>query len=493
MDSVNLKILNIKHIKSADIEIPLEKGVYGIVGTNGCGKSTVLLALAQLISRHHISSIMQKEDFDQSSFIEFEYKEQVDKWFCKKDNFWECSSHPNSTKFNGMYEGSLFYGTRFNDSRKIDNQLANGKIKRTDIVDSDDYIIEKMSFILHGNYDHYKKLKRIKNRRITQSLGLKNAPYFNEVSGNLISQYRMSSGECLLISLLHFVYNSIVRKSLSKDNKILVLIDEIELALHPIAVSRLLDLLKELTKEHDNLVVILTTHSPEVIRNLKPSNLLKISNDAGEVSLESNCYPSYLIRDVYSHDGFDFLLLTEDVLAKAIVEKIILQEKLKDSKLVHIVPAGGWENVLTLQKELLMWNVLGLSKQIVSILDGDIQDDVNEEYKDIKKLFLPIKSIEKYLYEVVYQNKNPLVRKIVNDKYFPIKSLDTLVMEYNKNYPKVPKQPDKKFYFKLRKDLENRGVTEDMFIVNLVDDLLEHVDFSGLRKGLNSLLSRPAV
>ncbi|HAS6194882.1 TPA: AAA family ATPase [Vibrio vulnificus] len=493
MDSVNLKISNIKHIQSADLEIPLEKGVYGIVGTNGCGKSTVLLALAQLISRHHLSSIMQKEDYDASSFIEFEYNGQVDKWFCKKDNFWQCSSHPNSTKFNGMYEGSLFYGTRFNDSRKIDNLLAKGDIKQSDMVDSDQYIIEKMSFILHGNYEHYKKLKRIRNRRITQSLGLKNAPYFNEVNGNLISQYRMSSGECLLVSLLHFVYNSIVRKSLSKDNKILVLIDEIELALNPIAVSRLLDLLNELTKENDNLVVILTTHSPEVIRKLKPSNLLKISNNLGAVSVESHCYPSYLIRDVYSHDGFDFLLLTEDNLAKAIVEKILLQDRLKDSKLVHIVPAGGWENVLTLQKELLMWNVLGLNKQIISILDGDIKGDVGDEYKDIKKLFLPVKSIEKYLYDVIINRTNPTVRKILNDKYFPIKSFDTLIMEFNEKFPKTPKQPDKKFYFKLKKDLENRGITEEMFIVNLVDDLLEHVDFSGLKGQLKSLLSKPAV
>ncbi|MCA3958175.1 AAA family ATPase [Vibrio vulnificus] len=493
MDSVNLKISNIKHIQSADLEIPLEKGVYGIVGTNGCGKSTVLLALAQLISRHHLSSIMQKEDYDASSFIEFEYNGQVDKWFCKKDNFWQCSSHPNSTKFNGMYEGSLFYGTRFNDSRKIDNLLAKGDIKQSDMVDSDQYIIEKMSFILHGNYDHYKKLKRIRNRRITQSLGLKNAPYFNEVNGNLISQYRMSSGECLLVSLLHFVYNSIVRKSLSKNNKILVLIDEIELALHPIAVSRLLDLLNELTKKNDNLVVILTTHSPEVIRKLKPSNLLKISNNLGAVSVESHCYPSYLIRDVYSHDGFDFLLLTEDNLAKAIVEKILLQDRLKDSKLVHIVPAGGWENVLTLQKELLMWNVLGLNKQIISILDGDIKGDVSEDYKDIKKLFLPVKSIEKYLHDVIINRTNPMVRKILNDKYFPIKSFDTLIMEFNEKFPKTPKQPDKKFYFKLKKDLENRGITEEMFIVNLVDDLLEHVDFSGLKGQLKSLLSKPAV
>lgn len=487
MDSVNLKISNIRHIKEADLEIPLEKGVYGIVGSNGCGKSTVLLSLAQITSRYHLS-ILQTEDYDVSSYIEFDYEGKKDKWYSIRDNFWQCSSHPNSTQFNGMYEGSLFYGERFNDSRKIDNLLANGEISRSDMVNSDEYVIRKMSYILHGNYDHYKNLKRIKNRRITEKLGLKNAPYFNEVDGKLISQYRMSSGECLLVSLLHFVYNSIVRKSLSINKKILVLIDEIELALHPLAVSRLLDLLNDLTKENDNLVVILTTHSPEVIRKLKPSNLLKINNENGHVSIESHCYPSYLIRDVYSHDGFDFLFLTEDVLSKHIVDQILLQENLLKSKLIHVVPVGGWKNVLKLQKELVMWNVLGISKQIISILDGDIIEEANREYKDTRKLFLPIKSIEKYLFEVILECKDIKIKKILNDKYFPIKSLDTLISEYNEKYQSVPKQPDKKFYFGLLKDLETRGISEENFIQNLVDDLIRNVDFTKFIQQFKSII-----
>lgn len=347
-----------------------------------------------------------------------------------------------------------------------------------------------MSFILHGNYENYKNLKRIRNRRITKNLGLKNAPYFNEVNGALISQYRMSSGECMLISLLHFVYNSIVRRSLSKDQKILVLIDEIELALHPIAVNRLLDLLSELTTESPNLVVILTTHSPEVIRKLKPSNLLKIENEAGIISLQSHCYPSYLIRDVYSHDGYDFLLLTEDALAKAIVHKILLANKLTNSKLVHIVPVGGWENVLSLHRELLRWNVLGLGRQITSILDGDIENDVPITFNDIQKLFLPIKSIEKYLFEVVVEKANPALKKVLNDKYFTIKSLDSLIMEHNEKYTSKPKQADKKFYFRIKKDLESRGITEEAFINSLVDDLLENVDFSGFTKSISLLLDK---
>ena len=91
----------------------------------------------------------------------------------------------------------------------------------------------------------------------------------------------MSSGECLLVSLLHFLYNSIVRRSLPVDQKVLVLIDELELALHPVAVLRLMDFLKNLVKEHSNLIIYLSSHSPEVIRTMPPSELYKVNNNDG--------------------------------------------------------------------------------------------------------------------------------------------------------------------------------------------------------------------
>lgn len=479
---------SIRHIENAKVEVPLESGVYAFVGNNGCGKSTLLLSLAQLISRHHLS-ILKKEDYNGDSYIQFDYEGKSDKW-TEKRGWWTSNIYPKSIRFNGLYEGSLFYGTRFNDSRVIDNLLATGKIKEDDIVDSDSYVKQKLSFILHGDNSHYSGLMRIRNKHITSELGLSNAPYFNRVRGNLISQYRMSSGECLLISLLHFLYNSIVRKSLPIHKKVLVLIDEIELALHPIAVSRLIDLLNELVKGNSNLVVMLTTHSPEVIRKIKPSNLFKVNNENGSISIENNCYPSYLIRDVYSHDGFDYLLLVEDILTKFVVDKILNKESLKNSRLIHVVPVGGWSNVLSLHKELLTWNVLGLGKQIVSILDGDIKDEVGDEYKDIRKLFIPIKSIEKFLYEIIVEKPNPKIKKVLNDKYFTINSIDTLLGEHSMKYTSTPDHPEKKLYFRLKKDLEKRGITEEQFTHNLCDDLLELIDFSSFISSLTRLLTR---
>jgi len=89
-----------------------------------------------------------------------------------------------------MYEGSLFYGSRFNDSKRVDELLRTGQIRPDDIVEADDYMKKKLSYILTGAYSRYDGLKKIRNRTISERLGLINTPYFNSVNANLISQYR---------------------------------------------------------------------------------------------------------------------------------------------------------------------------------------------------------------------------------------------------------------------------------------------------------------
>ena len=52
-----------------------------------------------------------------------------------------------------------------------------------------------------------------------------------------------------------------------------------------------------------------------------------------------------------------------------------------------------------------------------------------------------------------------------------------------------PENADKKFYFRLRKDLEKRGITEENFLTNLSDDLLENVNFTKFINSLKGLVT----
>lgn len=483
METLSIEIYNIKNIRNGIFEFPIGNTLSLIVGNNACGKSTLLLTLSQALLKKSFKGL-RKDDFGKDSYVKTNIDGIEDVWTAK--NKWQLKNINNS--INGMYEGSLFYGTRFDNSKKIDELLANHKLNFSSLTDADDYVKEKLSLILHGIPNKYENLKRIKNRAISESFGFHNTPYFNEINGKLISQYRMSSGECLLISLLHFIYNAIIRQSLPSNKLILILVDEIEVALHPLAVSRFIDLLNKLVSENKNLMVILTSHSPEVIQKINPQNIYKIENNDGIISIVNPGFPSYVIRDVYRHDGYDFLFLVEDELAKIIVNKIIEKNDLKTSKLVHVTPVGGWENVLRLQKDLLCNNVLGVNKTVISILDGDVKNIVPSEYTDLKKTYLPIQSIEKFLYENLVSNVNIRIKKILNDKYFTVKSVDSLIAELFEKYTSDTPHLDKKLYFKLKKDLETRCISEELFVEKLSDDIISVTDFSSFENTLKKFL-----
>jgi len=488
MDTISIEVKRLKNIEHAFLEFPLDKGTSVIVGGNGSGKSTVLLALSQAFLRGSLRQL-DEDDFDQTSEVTISISDDKRVWSPDPQKGW-WANDGRRLRINGMYEGSLFYGSRFHDSRLVDQLLKSGDLSKGDIVDADDYVKDKLSYILHGALGKYANLKRLKNRDIAKSLGLINTPYFNEINGKIISQYRMSSGECLLITLLHFVYNAIVRRSLPKNELILALIDEIEVALHPIAVYRFLETINELADLSENLMVILTSHSPEVIRRIEPKRIYKIENDNGKVSSVNPAYPSYVIRDVYKHDGFDTLILVEDILAKIIVQQAIEKYNLSTSRLIHIVPVGGWENVLRLHRDLLAGNVLGLERQIFSVIDGDVKDKIPDTYNSLRKMFLPVDSVEKFLLGVCVKGANNSAKTMIGDKYFTIKSISELSAEHVKEYPSGTTSESKKFYARLLKDLKTRGISEEVFIEKLATDLPSVINFSKFKASLTSALEQ---
>ncbi|MBE6873184.1 MAG: ATP-binding cassette domain-containing protein [Ruminococcus albus] len=502
MNTITMKIHDIKGFNDGTIELPIENDIYAIVGNNGSGKSTIMSCLAQLISRHNLG-MLRNEDHCSDSYVKFTYDGKQDVWTCNKNGFWVSSLYPDTITFNGTYEGSLFYGQRFRDSKNVDELMEKGKISEDSIVDADEYIVNKLGEILHGNPLYYKGLKKIKNKKIALDLKLKNTPYFSVSKSGLISQYRMSSGECLLISLLHFIYNSIIRRSLPADSPIIMIIDEIELALHPVAITKLLDLLKELVSDYDNLTVFITSHSPEVIRKIAPNNIYKIErvdSDSNNFEIVNPCYPSYAIRDVYEHDGFDYLLLVEDELAKRFVKQSINDLSLNTSRLISVVPVGGWQNVLSLQYELVTNNVLGVGKKVISVLDGDVQSKCQSEkkYKASVKLFLPIQSIEKYLKDKLIDNPDSTIKKKINDTFFSVSSLDSIISEYRINEKKEKDirgeeykedKDGKRFYQKwIIPTLAKYKISENEFIDELFSIIKSDVDMTIFNNNLQRLM-----
>jgi len=500
MDStLQITIHKIKSINHAVIELPIENGVFAIVGNNGTGKSTIIYSFAQLINKGSLSSFGIGYG-DGDSYVEFDFEGINNRWEVNQDKFDSnkvfLPTPANQIHINGMYEGSLFFGFRFQNYEKVKNLISTGKITEDNLSDADDYIVKNLGYILHGDETHYSnsKIVRIRNKYMVKSLGLNETPYFMFSGDLLVSQYGMSSGESLMLSLLHFIYNSIVRRSLDPKLPALMLIDEIEIALHPIAVSRLIDLLNELTNNREKLTIYITSHSPEVINKIKPNNMFKLelddSESANTLIVTNPCYPSYAIRDVYCHTGYDWLLLVEDDLARIIVESILIDQKINDSKLTHVTPVGGWDNVLKLQIDLLRNNVLGEGKQILSILDGDIKSECNrnKKYKTLPKLFLPIASVEKYLKKVLLDKRDNTIYKRINDEFFQLRSLNSVIQDY-RNSRIVNDRNGKKFYkLFILKAVNERNIDEQNFIMRLAVIIKETIDFSAFNASISEAI-----
>ena len=495
--SLIIRLNNIKGL-TGTIEIPLINDVFAIVGNNGTGKSTIISTLSRLVPPYKFR--LNDNDYVYESSIRYTVYDKTNEW-----NFLNGKSkrtdNNGEIRFYGRYEGSLFYGTRFEDSSNVDYLMRTGKIENELIVDADDYIIKSLGEILHNDEDYYRGLKRLKNRSIAKELGINNLPYFLKVNGKLISQYRMSSGECLLISLLHFLYNSILRKSVPENMHALLLIDEIELALHPIAVKRLVERLIKLSHDSKNLTCIISTHSLEVIRSIRPENLynLKVtSSDFGNrfFKFENPSYPCYLMKDIYIHSGYDFVILVEDILAAKIVEKSLLKLKLRKSKLINVIPIGGWNNVYELHKTFARENTLGVNTKILSIIDGDVRKDASSKFKNLTHIFLPVSSVEKFLRTNILLDSP--IKKILKDTFFiGEKSIEDFIKYYKKNEEKLETESNqkgeifeedangKRLYKRFKHFCETeRKISEDSLIDILFHIIEQNIDFTEFEQNL---------
>ena len=501
--NLNIRICDIRNINSLNVSLPFEKGMYALVGENGCGKSTLMLLLSLVIKPSSAKMITSK-DLSPNSYVEISIGDKIDRWTPDKNNKLSTGKkvkrkdgsyyYNQDVRFNGFYEGSIFYGTRFFDYNKVTKFIGKADIHEK-LIEADTFVAETLGYILHNDKKWYKKLKKIKSKRVAKEEGFIGIPYFYEIertiNNKLISQYQMSSGESMLISLIDFINNIIKRHTY---DRILLLIDEVELALHPAAIDRLHIFLSDLIKNSDSeIIVYFSTHSAELIHRIAPRNIYLLENDTKTIEIINPCYPNYAIRSLYIPNGFDFLLLVEDELAKAIVDKVIRENNLASSKLICILPSGGCNQMLKLHHDMVTYNTLGVGKHIISIFDGDVKGNIakQEEYKQLPKCFLPIPSVEKYLKSKLVDTPDKNFIKLLGDKYFNQRSLSDIIKDYlNDDRTSSSNDKDgKNFYSVICANLDRISISESDFIKYLSNDIYEYEKPTKFVESIRKLLS----
>lgn len=494
MSDLQLSIRNLKNISKCNLELPLEKGLYAVVGENGCGKSTLMLAMSLLVKPSSCNSF-QPYDFKGDSIIDLTVDGITDHWHISNGKWTTLTSRTglgNSIQnyYHGFYEGSIFFGSRFYDYNHVQSFIEKDNFESL-IRGADPFVTETLSYILHGDKSHYKHLYKVKTKQVASDSGFKGIPYFLKCDDHYISQYNMSSGESMLISLIDFINNLTERNRYTSNKPLLFLIDEAELALHPAAIDRLVTLFTQMLKRV-NMAVFFSTHSTEIINRISPRNIYMLENNNGTISSLNPCYPNYAIRNLYVPNGYDFIILVEDELAKAVVERLIRANNICTSRLWHVVPSGDWAQTLKLQNDIQKSGLLGIGKRVISVLDGDIQQKGNEKAAELQLslfTYLPIKSIEKYLHKKLISENDAVFIKLIGDKYFTRCSLVDIISDYNQNYPIGKDNNGKKLYKMICSNLNNVGISSEHFIQYLCEDICQYENFNQFIGTLTRMLS----
>ena len=448
-----------------DIKLSVDKGLYAITGLNGSGKSTVAACASSVFYNMQMNEYFGPTSPD--STIQFEFNGATKTWYKEYGRLWRKKSN-GYVNVNGFFEGSLIYGNRFRDT-------SFDKVKKVERVDTntltvaDDFIRKNLGRILQGNENYYDRLFYLQNSSL-----FKGDIFFYEKNGKRVSQFHMSTGENLLISILNSLLMRIQDQS-NAQNPCLVILDEIELALHPSSLKRLLQFMEDISNRY-NYAIYFSTHSLELISNISPSNIIYIERHAdNKIEVISPCYPAYATRILYEHSGFDHIILVEDDLAAGIVKRIIDEQQLYSAKMVHVLPCGGYPNVLKLADEVIRYKILGKLSSICIILDGDVQTEALAYMRshsitiNVPLKFLPIESLEKYLREKLYVNVDTELFRLLTDYIFQMKSITEIITDYEAAGLQTNDANGKKFFDLLEVELKERRVSRDKLIEMVVN------------------------
>lgn len=199
--------------------------------------------------------------------------------------------------------------------------------------------------------DKFDKLKyqTIKNKgaAVTRPRRGNKVYYIPSTDGSVYSELNFSLGERMLLNALDTLENV--------KEKTLLLIDEIELALHPIVQINFYNYIEEIAKEKD-LMVIISTHSPSLIRYAHNRYFLELAAD-GNVEVKTNCLPSFILRDLTTENenNPDYLLFVEDEQAMRLLNVIISKIRDKENSTKYftyrIIKVGGWEETIRLMSD----------------------------------------------------------------------------------------------------------------------------------------------
>lgn len=236
--------------------VPFEQRIYGVIGKNGSGKTTMLSKIAQSFQMANDKCIMPRKPL---------YNKVMSISFSVFDSF---PLPESDARFNYRYLGL---------KHKEGDMLQNLRTElRTHLIgiNSKGRTMNWCNFLREVLHEQLSTV-------ITQEAGENNI----DVEAVMQCLQKLSSGENLLI----YVFTSLLDEI--KQNT-LILFDEPEMHLHPNAISSLIQYLYELLEQY-NSFCILATHSPLVIQEIPSDNVIIFKREQSDLVVQTLPYETY--------------------------------------------------------------------------------------------------------------------------------------------------------------------------------------------------------
>lgn len=364
-----LEICNLRNIARLRFEIP-GSGVWLLTAGNGAGKTSLLGCLRRIGQPNafpiHFPSSLRSDRLDNHSLGTVTYEIEGDTVeYAYRGERWTPRPRSASHLFDKLGFPSVMYigatAERITP-RPEDFETHNIRAANPTIVQAANEIFET---------DKFTRL-----RTINLSRGAGNEAFvlaLGAVPHTYHSEKHFSLGELCVLKLLRLLREV-------QDNS-MIIVDELEMALHPRAQINLLRYL-EAQAASKSLTVIFSTHSVTLLKSIDRRRIIFLDRlENGEVKAVVGCFPTYAIGNIASEEETlpDVMLYVEDLFARDMVTAFFekfANERVPDPTArptTKIVPVGPFTSVMA----FLERNRSVLPSTIVqkAILDGDVADE----------------------------------------------------------------------------------------------------------------------
>jgi predicted ATPase len=359
--------------------------VTALIAPNGGGKSTILGAAA--CAYKSTKSVNSERFFKNSKAIDVEKEwvlnyEIIDKKSCKdttiehtilfKNNEWDRKDIPSRK----VAVFSISRTLPAIERKKLSAcASADFKYKSSQQEDLNGLVISNASKVLGKDCSEYSQIEIKADSTISILKG-------KTKEGHPISEFHFGAGES---NVLHMI-----TKIESLKENALILIEEIENGLHPIAVRRLVEYLIEVAKRK-KVQIIFTTHSDD--------SLMPLPDKAIWASINNKLYQGKLdiksLRVITGETEASLAIFVEDEFAKSWMKAILAEGTILEDE-IEIYPMGGDGNAVLMNNN----NKKNPNTKCKSVcfIDGDSkQQDIEED----KVYRLPGECPEKYIVDEV--------------------------------------------------------------------------------------------